>query len=151
MRAAFLHNLSDALASIGVVLAGTLIIFYDLYWMDTLVTFLIAGFILWQGFKLMPKAIHLLMEGMPEDLSLNDIKFSVERIEGVENIHHIHIWNLDEHRIALEAHVVVTAVELKQVEIIKVKLKQLLKEKFDISHSTLEFEFHMDSSCKESM
>ena len=151
MKAAFLHNLSDALASVGVVLAGTLIIFYDLYWMDTLVTFLIAGFILWQGFKLMPKAIHLLMEGTPEDLSLNDIKFSVERIEGVENIHHIHIWHLDEHRIALEAHVVVTAVELKQVEIIKVKLKQLLKEKFDISHSTLEFEFHMDSSCKESM
>ena len=151
MKAAFLHNLSDALASVGVVLAGTLIIFYDLYWMDTLVTFLIAGFILWQGFKLMPKAIHLLMEGTPEDLSLNDIKFSVERIEGVENIHHVHIWNLDEHRIALEAHVVVTAVELKQVEIIKVKLKQLLKEKFDISHSTLEFVFHMDSSCKESM
>ena len=151
MKAAFLHNLSDALASVGVLLAGTLIIFYDLYWMDTLVTFLIAGFILWHGFKLMPKAIHLLMEGTPEDLSLNDIKFSVERIEGVENIHHIHIWHLDEHRIALEAHVVVTVIEFNQVEIIKVKLKELLKEKFDISHSTLEFEFSMDSSCKESM
>jgi len=151
MKAAFLHNLSDALASVGVLLAGTLIIFYDLYWMDTLVTFLIAGFILWHGFKLMPKAIHLLMEGSPEDLSLNDIKFSVERIEGVENIHHIHIWHLDEHRIALEAHVVVTVIEFNQVEIIKVKLKELLKEKFDISHSTLEFEFPMDSSCKESM
>ena len=151
MKAAFLHNLSDALASVGVLLAGTLIIFYDLYWMDTLVTFLIAGFILWHGFKLMPKAIHLLMEGTPEDLSLNDIKFSVERIEGVENIHHIHIWHLDEHRIALEAHVVVTVIEFNQVEIIKVKLKELLKEKFDISHSTLEFELPMDSSCKESM
>ena len=146
MKAAFLHNLSDALASVGVLLAGTLIIFYDLYWMDTLVTFLIAGFILWHGFKLMPKAIHLLMEGTPEDLSLNDIKFSVERIEGVENIHHIHIWHLDEHRIALEAHVVVTVIEFNQVEIIKVKLKELLKEKFDISHSTLEFEFPMDLS-----
>jgi cobalt-zinc-cadmium efflux system protein len=149
MQAAFLHNLSDALASIGVIFAGTLIILYEWYWVDTAVTFLIAGFISWQAMKLLPKTIHLLMEGTPEDLSSKEVKRSLEAIEGVEGVHHIHIWHLDEHRIALEAHVVVIANELKQVEVIKDKLKELLNKTFGILHSTLEFEHHIDASCDE--
>ena len=150
MKAAFLHNLADALASIGVILAGSFILLYEWYWVDTLVTFFIAGFELWQGLTLLPKTIHLLMEGTPEDLSSEDIKLSAEQINGVEDVHHIHVWHLDEHRIALEAHVVVTANELKEVEVIKDKLKQLLKDKFNITHSTLEFEHHIDANCDES-
>ena len=69
MKAAFLHNLSDALASIGVIIAGALILLYQWYWVDTLVTFLIAGFVLWQGIIMLPKTVHLLMEGTPEELS----------------------------------------------------------------------------------
>ena len=149
MKAAFLHNLSDALASIGVIMAGTLILLYEWYWVDTLITFLIAGFVLWQGLTLLPKTIHLLMEGTPEDLSSEDIKLSAEKINQVEDVHHIHIWHLDEHRIALEAHVVVTADELKEVEVIKDKLKLLLKDEFNITHSTLEFESHIDANCDE--
>ena len=149
MKAAFLHNLSDALASIGVIIAGTLILLHEWYWVDTLIAFLIAGFVLWQGLMLLPKTIHLLMEGTPEKLSSEDIKLAVEEIIEVEDIHHIHIWHLDEHRIALEAHVVVTADELKEVEAIKDKLKLLLKDKFKITHSTLEFEHHIDSNCEE--
>ena len=150
MKAAFLHNLSDALASIGVIMAGTLILLYEWYWVDTLITFLIAGFVLWQGLTLLPKTIHLLMEGTPEELSSEDIKLSAEKINQVEDVHHIHIWHLDEHRIALEAHVVVTADELKEVEVIKDKLKLLLKDEFNITHSTLEFESHIDANCDES-
>ena len=149
MKAAFLHNLSDALASVGVIIAGSLILLYEWYWADTLVTFLIAGFVLWQGLTLLPKTIHLLMEGTPEDLSSDDIKLSLEKINGIKDVHHIHIWYLDEHRIALEAHVVVTANELKEVEVIKDKLKQLLKEKYNITHSTLEFEHYIDTNCEE--
>ena len=150
MKAAFLHNLADALASIGVILAGSFILLYEWYWVDTLVTFFIAGVVLWQGLTLLPKTIHLLMEGTPEGLSSEDIKLSAEQINGVEDVHHIHVWHLDEHRIALEAHVVVTANELKEVEVIKDKLKQLLKDKFNITHSTLEFEHHIDANCDES-
>ena len=149
MKAAFLHNLSDALASIGVIIAGTLILLHEWYWVDTLIAFLIAGFVLWQGLMLLPKTIHLLMEGTPEKLSSEDIKLAAKEISEVEDIHHIHIWHLDEHRIALEAHVVVTADKLKEVEAIKDKLKLLLKDKFKITHSTLEFEHHIDSNCEE--
>ena len=147
MKAAFLHNLSDALASIGVIIAGALILLYQWYWVDTLVTFLIAGFVLWQGIIMLPKTVHLLMEGTPEELSSVDIKSAMEEVDDVEDVHHIHIWNLDEYRIALEAHVVVTADKLQKVEAIKKKLKQVLKKKFEISHSTLEFEHHVDANC----
>jgi len=148
MKAAFLHNLSDALASIGVIFAGTLILLYDWYWVDTLVTFLISGFILLQGLILLPKTIHLLMEGTPEGLSTEEIKIEAEKIKDVQDVHHIHIWNLDENRIALEAHVVVTSDNFKKVELIKYRIKELLKNKFNISHSTLEFE-NLDTNCEE--
>ncbi len=149
MKAAFLHNLSDALTSIGVIIAGALILLYEWYWVDTLLTFLIAGFVLWQGMIMLPKTIHLLMEGTPENLSSAEIKSSMEEVGDVQDVHHIHIWNLDEHRIALEAHVVVTANELQEVEGIKENLKRVLKDKFKITHSTLEFEHHADTNCDE--
>ena len=149
MKAAFLHNLSDAFASIAVVIAGTLIILYQWYWVDTLLTFLIAGFVLWQGIVMLPKTIHLLMEGTPKNLELEDIRSTVEGLKGVEEMHHVHVWSLDETRVALEAHIVVTTDELKEVELIKGNVKLALKEGFDISHSTLEFEHHQDTNCEE--
>ena len=145
MKAAFLHNLTDALTSIGVIIAGALILLYQWYWVDTLLTFLIAGFVLWQGMIMLPKTIHLLMEGTPEDLSSDEIKASLEEAKDVEDVHHIHVWNLDEHRIALEAHVVVATNELQEVEVIKRKLKEVLKDRFKITHSTLEFEYFNES------
>ena len=73
----------------------------------------------------------------------------MEEVKQVEDVHHVHIWNLDEHRIALEAHVVVATNELQEVEVIKGKLKVILKDKFKITHSTLEFEHFIDSDCEE--
>ena len=149
MKAAFLHNLSDALASLGVIGGGALILIYQWYWVDAVITFLIAGLVLWQGLKMLPKTIHLLMEGTPEDISFDEIKESMESISGVSDVHHIHVWSLDEIRIALEAHVVVISESLSDVEKIKDQLKAMLNEKFNISHSTLEFEHSIDASCEE--
>ena len=148
MKAAFLHNLTDALGSLGVILAGALIILYQLYWVDTLIAFLIAGFVLWQALKILPKTIHILMEGTPEDLSTVEIKLAMERVDSVEDVHHIHVWNIDEHRVALEAHVVVSASEFKEVELIKANLKKMLFIDFNVDHSTLEFEHHLEKRCE---
>ena len=149
MKAAFLHNLSDALVSVGVIISGGLILLYSWYWVDTLLTFAIAGFVLWQGLLMLPKTIHLLMEGTPANLSIETIKKRLETEDGVQNVHHIHLWHLDESRIALEAHVVVTAQNLEDVEILKGVLKKMLREDFAISHSTLEFEAPTGGSCAE--
>ena len=148
MKAAFLHNLTDALGSLGVILAGALIILYQLYWIDTLIAFVIAGFVLWQALKILPKTIHILMEGTPENLSAVEIKLAMERADSVEDVHHIHVWNIDEHRVALEAHVVVSVSEFKEVELIKATLKKMLFINFNVDHSTLEFEHHLEKKCE---
>ena len=138
IRAAFLHNVSDALASVGVIVAGSLILLYDWYWTDTALTLLIAGYVLYQAATLLPKTIHILMQGAPENISIEEVSKAMEQVEGVLNIHHLHLWQLDEHKNALEAHVVIQ--DFSETEAIKTALKDELKKRFAITHSTLEFE-----------
>lgn len=142
IRTAFLHNLSDAMTSVGVMIAGTLIILYQWYWTDTVLTLMISGYVLYQGYTLLPLTIHILMEGTPEHVSIDNIIKAMETIDQVESVHHVHVWQLDEHRNALEAHVVVTRNNLIDIEAIKHRLKQHIHEKFKIEHSTLEIELH---------
>ncbi len=138
MRAAFLHNVSDALASLGVIIAGSLIILYDWYWTDTVLTLLIAGYVLYQAATMLPKTIHILMLGTPQELSINDVISTMEKVAGVSNVHHVHIWQMDEHNNSLEAHVVIG--DFSETETIKAALKAELGQRFNITHSTLEFE-----------
>lgn len=149
IKAAFLHNISDALASVGVIIAGALILLYGWYWVDTLLTLVIAGYVLWQGFTMLPKTIHLLMEGTPEHLSIDEVIAAMEAMEGVKNVHHVHIWQLDEQHNALEAHVVVNSDVAAEIEKVKAALKTMLTEQFDVGHSTLEFEYANHSNCDD--
>ena len=138
IRAAFLHNVTDALASVGVILAGTLILLYQWIWVDAAMTILIAVYVLWLSFREMPKVIHLLMQGTPEGIEINDVITAMQGLEGVKGVHHVHIWQLDEQRNALEAHVVME--DVLQIDDVKYAIKSLLEERFKITHSTLEFE-----------
>ncbi len=138
IKAAFLHNVTDAMASVGVIITGTLILLYGWVWTDAAMTLVISGYVLWQGFTEIPKVIHLLMEGTPEYIDINKVIQIMEQQEGVNDVHHVHVWQLDEHRNALEAHVVIE--ESKNMDNIKANLKRDLQDKFDIQHSTLEFE-----------
>lgn len=138
IRAAFLHNLTDALASVGVIVAGTLILLYGWIWTDAAMTLLIAGYVLYHGFTEIPKAIHLLMDGTPKEVSIDDVTNTMQGIAGVSNVHHVHIWQLDEQRIALEAHVVLN--KNADMDKLKATLKDILHDRFRIVHSTLEFE-----------
>ncbi len=138
IRAAFLHNVSDALASVGVVIAGSLILLYGWYWTDTALTLLIAGYVLYQAATLLPQTIHILMQGTPEDISIEEMINAMESVEGVKNVHHVHLWQLDEHKNALEAHVIID--DFGKLEAIKSALKSEIEQRFSIVHSTLEFE-----------
>jgi cobalt-zinc-cadmium efflux system protein len=138
IRAAFIHNVSDALSSVGVIVVGTLILLFQWYWTDTLITFLIAGYVLYQAALLLPKTIHILMEGAPENIAIDDVVNVMEAVQGVSNIHHVHLWQLDEYRNALEAHVVIN--DFNETENIKQLLKSEIEKTFSITHSTLEFE-----------
>ncbi len=148
MRAAFLHNMTDALASVGVILAGTLILLYDWVWVDAAMTLVISAYVLWHGYIEFPQVVHLLMEGTPEDIAIDEVIAAMEDNEGVSDVHHVHIWRLDEKRNALEAHVVLNAaMPFQRMDEIKRELKVMLHERFHIDHSTLEFEIVKCDGC----
>ena len=146
VRAAFIHNMTDAAASVAVLLGGLAIIYLDLYWVDPALTLLIAGYVLYQALTMLPQAARILMGASPPDVDFDDLVRALEDHEHVEEIHHVHIWQLDESHRALEAHVVISQSAADRIGAIKKDLKRLLADRFEIGHSTLEFEFPDEQS-----
>ena len=140
IRAAFLHNLADALGSVAVIVAGTLIITQGWHVVDPIATLLIAGYILWMAFSEIGGAIRMLMLGTPPGIDVGALVDAVRTADGVAEVHHLHVWAIDERQNALEAHVVIAEGREPEAAAIKASLKALLKERFNTAHSTLEFE-----------
>lgn len=140
IRAAFLHNVADALGSIAVIVAGTLILLYDWLLVDPIVTVMIAGYILWQSFHGIGPVIRILMLGSPPDIATGSVLDAVRAIDGVTGIHHAHFWQMEEHRAALDAHVVIAEGRWSDADDIKSRIKSALSDRFGIEHSTLELE-----------
>jgi len=140
IRALFLHNLSDALASVAVIVGGVLILLYDIRWVDPAITIGIAAYILWLAFSEIGGPIRTLMLGSPPDIDTEEVIAAVEEVDGVEELHHAHFWQMQEHRAALDTHVVIAVGRWDDLESIKMAIKTRLEEEFGIDHSTLEFE-----------
>ena len=140
IRALFLHNLSDALGSVAVILGGTLIILYDMRWVDPAITIGIALYVLYLAFSAIGGVIRTLMLASPPEIDTDAVIQAMSKVEGVAEVHHVHFWQMQEHEAALDAHVVVPDADLDRIEDIKRAIKQVLTAEFGISHSTLEFE-----------
>ena len=143
IRALFLHNLSDALASVAVIIGGSLILVYDMRWVDPAITIGIALYILYLAFTEIGGPIRTLMLGSPPEIDGDEVVEAMRGVDGVADVHHVHLWQMQEHEPALDCHVVLTADGWDQAEKIKGAIKDRLKEKFSIGHSSLEFE-HQD-------
>lgn len=141
VRAAFVHNLIDALGSIAVLVGAGFVIWLDWTWVDPVLTLLIAGYVLWQVAQMLPQAARILMEGAPPEFDLAAAEQAMRDLDGVEGTHHLHVWQLDEAHVALEAHVVIAdEMPAERREAVRAELKQLLSERFGVGHSTLELE-----------
>jgi len=140
IRALFLHNLSDALASVAVIIGGSLIILYDMRWVDPAITIGIALYILYLAFTEIGGPIRTLMLGSPPDIDNAAVVEAMRNVDGVADVHHVHLWQMQEHKPALDCHVVLTADGWGEIEKIKAAIKDRLKEDFKITHSSLEFE-----------
>ncbi|XGA79490.1 cation diffusion facilitator family transporter [Halomonas sp. CH40] len=143
IRALFVHNLSDAFASIAVIIGGSLILLYDLRWVDPAITIGIALYILYLALSEIGGPIRTLMLGSPPDIDGEAVIALMRRIDGVEDVHHVHLWQMQEHIAALDCHVVVSEANWQHLENIKADIKKQLKTHFGIGHSSLEFE-HID-------
>jgi len=140
MRGAFLHMLTDALTSLGVALLGLIWVFRPWYWLDPVVSWLIVVLILYNGWDILKEALLILMNATPPGISLEAIQKEVEAIEGIESLHHLHVWNPSSETIALAAHVIVPDQMLGQVDVLAKKVREVLLAKFDIDHPILQFE-----------
>ncbi|AUC56540.1 cation transporter (plasmid) [Sagittula sp. P11] len=140
IRALFLHNLSDALASVAVIIGGSLILLYNMRWVDPAITIGIALYILYLAFTEIGGPIRTLMLGSPPDIDNETVVQAMRGVDGVADVHHVHLWQMQEHEAALDCHVVLTADGWGQIEKIKAAIKDRLKDDFSIGHSSLEFE-----------
>ena len=140
IRAAFLHNLADALGSVAVIVAGTLILLYDWRLIDPIVTLLIAGYILWMSVAEIGGVIRVLMLGSPPEIATEDVLAAAVEVSGVREVHHAHLWQMEEHRPAMEAHLVIEEGRWSEADAIKARVRDVLRDRFDISHTTLETE-----------
>lgn len=140
IKAAFIHNVSDAAASVVVIISGVLIINYQIYAIDLVATVMISFYVLYQAFILIRQCILVLMQSTPTHLDIDEIKTSIEEVSLVKSAHHIHVWQLDDKKVLLEGHVVVGENDLPSIEKIKNDIRNSLREKFSIKHSTLEIE-----------
>lgn len=140
IRALFLHNLSDALASLAVVGGGVLIVLYDWRLVDPLVTLGIAGYVLFLSLREIGGPIRMLMLGSPPGIDPYAVLDCVRAVPGVEDAHHAHFWQMQEHEASLDTHVVIENAAWPRQQKIKEDIKHMLQEQFGITHSTLELE-----------
>ncbi|XOZ34741.1 cation diffusion facilitator family transporter [Halomonadaceae bacterium KBTZ08] len=140
IRALFLHNLSDALTSVAVVISGLLIVLYDWRLIDPLITLLIAGYILWLSARDIGGVIRVLMLGSPPDVDTEAVLDCIRGLNGVEGIHHAHFWLMEENTAALDTHVVVANHAWPEQQRLKDEIRNALDTHFGIHHTTLELE-----------
>ena len=142
MRSAYLHLLTDMLASVAVLIGGLLMKFYEVYWVDSALTLAIALYLIWVGFDLLKDSFRVLMLFTPEDIHVKDIVKEMQLLNDVKNIHHVHVWQLNEDEVHFEAHIDFNQdITLSEFDKILVNIEELLYHKFDINHVNIQPEF----------
>jgi len=140
IRAAYFHLLSDAVSSLAVIIGAVFIIFYKIYWIDPLLTILISIYILKETYELVKEALDVIMMSSPAGINLDELKILVEGIPGVINIHHVHLWKLNDNDTHFEAHIEVEDMVVSKTIDIQKLIEQELHERYEINHTTLQFE-----------
>ncbi|MBT8321146.1 MAG: cation diffusion facilitator family transporter [Eudoraea sp.] len=141
MRSAYLHLLTDMMASVAVLIGGLLMKFYGLFWIDPLLTMLIALYLIYMGYDLLKASTHVLMLFTPNTVEVKQIVSAISRIPRIKNVHHVHIWQLNEDEVHLEAHIDFTEdINLSEFDGI---LDQIEEEahRFGINHVNIQPEF----------
>jgi cobalt-zinc-cadmium efflux system protein len=137
-RSAYLHVLGDALASIGVIAVGFILLFIDLPWLDPLVSVLIGLLIVVSSGRVLKESVHILAEGMPDGMTATAVAKAMKGVPGVNEVHDLHVWTVAPGYIALSAHVTVADSALSQTTPLMNALKKRLHDDFEIYHTTIQ-------------
>ena len=142
IRSAYLHLLTDFLASVAVLIGGLLMKYYQLFWVDSLLTLLIALYLIYVGYDLLKTSTKMLMLFTPDHINIKDVVRIVNKLPKVNKLHHVHIWNLSDDELHLEAHLDLTEdISTTEFNELLLKIEHLLQEEFNINHVTIQPEF----------
>jgi cobalt-zinc-cadmium efflux system protein len=142
LRSTFLHLAGDLLNSVGVLISAVLIAWTGQLTIDPIVSFLIAATIVWSAIRLVREAVDVLLEGAPGHIAVGDVSGALENVSGVSAVHDLHVWTITSGMVALSAHIVVNCdgPGCRSHDEILTDAKAVLREKFQIEHTTIQFE-----------
>lgn len=137
MKGALFHVMGDALASVGTLVAAALILWKGWYWADPVVSAVIAVIIIFSAYRLISDTVHVILQGAPLHVDLGDVRQSLLKVEGVSEIHNLHVWSLSSNMVILTVHIVESAPHTSGL---LETTKKMLREKFNIQHTTIQIE-----------
>ena len=139
VKATYLHVLSDALSSVAVIIGGIILSFVNVPWLDPLLTIGVAVYIGFEALPIISQTIKILMQSSP-DLDYDKITTDLKAVAGVNDVHHVHAWMIDENHIIFSAHLNCDDLRLSEVEEIYSQVEKILREKYHICHITIQAE-----------
>lgn len=137
-RAAFLHMLYDAISSVAVIIGGIIIMFSGWYLLDLILSILIAIMILWSSFDILKEASGIFMEAVPRGIDIDEVEKALSELDGIQGVHHTHIWSISSSQIALSCHIVLGQPDCRGCTEIIGKVHNLLRDRFGIDHATIQ-------------
>lgn len=149
MKSAYLHLFSDMLTSIAVLVGGVIIYYFKIYWIDGVISLVIATYLIFTSTKLLLETLRVLMQFTPKNLDLDDVKKAIEKMDCIQNIHHVHVWQLTDHEIHFSGHIAFNEdIQLSVVNQRLEEIKKMMHDQFHIEHVTLEAEYR---KCDEKL
>lgn len=147
MKSAYLHLLTDMMASVAVLVGGLLMKYFGWNWVDSVLTILIGIYLIVVGYDLLKTSTKMLMLFTPEDIAIKEIINEVHQLSGAGNLHHIHVWHLNDDEVHLEAHLDCSEdIKMSEFDDLLHKIEAVLLEKFHINHITIQPEFKKEDS-----
>lgn len=147
MKSAYLHLLSDMISSVAVLLGGVGMYYLKIFWIDSVLSLMIAVYLIYSSFGLLMQTLRVLMQFAPAGLDLTTIKEAILQIPVIENMHHLHMWQLNDKEVQFEAHIDFKEnLTLSEAGEIMGQIRGVLKDKFEIGHSVLQPEFGVEGA-----
>jgi len=140
IRSALLHEVGDTLSTAAVIAGGWAILVTGDYWIDSALSFGIGALILWSGFGIVRETLNILLEGTPRGIKLERVETAIRAIEGVNDVHDLHVWSIGSETHALSCHISIADIPPSVSERILRDVKDCLHRSFRIDHTTIQFE-----------
>jgi len=145
VRSAFWHSLGDALASIGVIIGAAIMLLTGLFWVDPIISVLIALIITLAGWRILREGLRVILEATPRHVDITGMLNTLGQIPGVRDVHDVHVWSISPELNAMSCHVLIDDLSTSQAATIRERIEDVLRQQFQIKHTTLQMECQLCS------